>query len=79
MDIYTASEVSYKNGYEAGVKEFTERLFDNFISNVQKRYCIIGGSEHSCKYTEGYTVDDVLSNIDTTLKELTESKNDFEG
>lgn len=26
MDIYTASETAYKNGYEAGVKEFAEKF-----------------------------------------------------
>ena len=26
MKEYTATELAYKNGYEAGVKEFTERL-----------------------------------------------------
>lgn len=26
MDIYTAQEVAYKNGYEAGVKEFAKKL-----------------------------------------------------
>ena len=26
MDKYTISEVAYKNGYEAGVKEFAEKL-----------------------------------------------------
>lgn len=32
MDIYTASEVAYKNGYEAGVKEFAKRLEADFVS-----------------------------------------------
>ena len=27
MNIHDATETSYKNGYEAGVKEFAEKLF----------------------------------------------------
>ena len=55
-------------------KEFAERLHDNFISTVQKKCCRLN-NEHSYKWTEGFTVDDVLSNIDNTLKELTEGNN----
>lgn len=51
------------------IKEIAERLHDKFISEVQKHYCRIN-SEHSYKYTEGYTVDDVLSTIDNLVKEM---------
>ena len=61
MDIYTMSEQSYKNGYNAGVKELAERLKADFVS-----YENYGG-----KYVKFL--------IDKFLKELTESKNDFEG
>lgn len=60
MDIYTAQEVAYKNGYEAGVKEFAERL------------------HQKCAIDRGFAVmpEDA---IEITLKELMESKNNFEG
>lgn len=48
-------------------REFADKLHDNFISKVQKHYCRL----NTDKYTEGYTVDDVLSSIVNTLKELT--------
>lgn len=53
-----------------GSEEFAERLSHRFIEKVQTYYCRVN-SEHSYKYTEGYTVDDVLSNIDNLLKEMT--------
>ena len=33
MNVYTATEQAYKNGYEAGVKEFAERLCEGRVSN----------------------------------------------
>lgn len=51
-------------------REFADKLHDNFISKVQKHYCRLN-TEHSYKYTEGYTADDVLSTIVNTLEELT--------
>lgn len=33
MDKHTATEQAYKNGYEAGVKEFAERLCEGRVSN----------------------------------------------
>lgn len=67
-----------KNAFALGMKvakseayrEFADKLHDNFISKVQKHYCRLN-TEHSYKYTEGYTADDVLSTIVNTLEELT--------
>ena len=39
MDIYTASEVAYKNGYKAGVKELAEKLKEYFFYDLE-RECI---------------------------------------
>ena len=58
MDIYTASEVAYKNGYEAGVKEFAERLEHAEYGQLDWEYGTI-------IYTQ---VD-----IDNVLKELTKN------
>ena len=50
-------------------RELADKLHDNFISKVQKRYCLLSSNPY--KYTEGYTADDVLSTIVNTLEELT--------
>ena len=39
MDIYTVSEVAYKNGYEAGTKDFVKRLKEYFFYDLE-RECI---------------------------------------
>ena len=41
MDIYTAQEVAYKNGYEAGVKEFAARLKEYFLLNLAEKISVI--------------------------------------
>jgi hypothetical protein len=33
MNTYTATVQAYKNGYEAGVREFAERLCEDRVSN----------------------------------------------
>lgn len=58
MDIYTASEVAYKNGYEAGVKEFAERLEHGEHGQLDWEYGTI-------IYTQ--------NDIDNVLKELTKN------
>ncbi len=65
MDIYTASETAYKNGYEAGVKIFAERLKAQYVDYDNN----VGAVGKSTLYKA----------IDRIKKELTESKNDFEG
>ena len=34
MDKHTATELAYKNGYDNGVKEFAERIFEAFPSDM---------------------------------------------
>ena len=59
MNIHDATEVAYRNGYEAGVKEFAYKLVDA----INKDITLYG----RC------TVCDVARRINDTLKELTES------
>ncbi len=61
MNIYDVSEISYKNGYEAGVKEFAEKL---------KRSATAQNKTKDEKYV--YKIDTDF--IDNLAKELTESK-----
>ena len=53
------------------IKEFATRLHNNFISKVTKYHCRVN-DRHSYKFLVGYLVDDVLSNIDNLVKEMTE-------
>ena len=57
MNIHDATEYAYKNGYEAGVKEFAERLKEKL-----KNVC----------YVEEYDSIYVHKIIDNLAKELTE-------
>ena len=34
MNIHDATEVAYKNGYEAGVKEFGKMLIDKSVNGI---------------------------------------------
>lgn len=66
MKAYDETEQAYKNGYEAGVKDFAERL---------KGYCcrmFDMGSGHEA----GEVVLLEFSDIDKLVKELTEGKGD---
>lgn len=63
-------ETAKSEAYE----ELADKLHDNFISKVQKRYCLLSSNPY--KYTEGYTADDVLSTIVNTLEELTRNLHD---
>lgn len=66
MDIYTASEISYKNGYEAGVKEFAKELYNQVIEY----------ETYDSHYT--YEILDRIENLEEYLVgKLT--KNDAEG
>ena len=58
MNIHEATEQAYKNGYEAGVREFAERLKDK---SIVARTC------DDSKFELVVTI----SNIDTIAKELT--------
>lgn len=70
MDIYTAQEVAYKNGYEAGVKEFAEKFKEKAGSIVTS--C----QGYEIYETKQYQISAV--DFDNLAKELTESKNDLE-
>ena len=63
MNIHDATEQAYKNGYEAGVKEFAKRLKDNI--DYGKIYRTVDDYELT------------ITHIKNTAKELT--KNDAEG
>ena len=63
MDKYAIAEVAYKNGYEAGVKEFAKRLKDNI--DYGKLYRTVDDYELT------------ITHIKNTARELT--KNDAEG
>ena len=67
MDKHTATEQAYKNGYEAGVKEFAERLKERAVSHS---YC----NAPDFKLNTKYEIWD--SCIDNLLTELTERKED---
>ena len=47
MNIHDATEQAYKNGYEAGVKEFAEKYCSRF--------------DLTCNYTNGYIIGSVQS------------------
>ena len=63
MDIYTASEVSYKNGYEKGIADFAKRLKDNIDNGELYRT------------VDDYEL--TITHIKNTARELT--KNEAEG
>lgn len=59
MDVYTASEQAYKNGYNAGVKELAERL--------------IGIYSNRFPYDQpnaSTSIDALLHNINSLVKEM---------
>ena len=62
MDIYTASECAYKNGYEKGIADFAKRLKENIDNG--KIYRTVDDYELT------------ITHIKNTAKELT--KNDAE-
>ena len=62
MNIHDATEISYKNGYEAGVKEFAEKLKENI--DYGKLYRTVDDYELT------------ITHIKNTARELT--KNDAE-
>lgn len=37
MNVYTATEQAYKNGYEAGVREFADKIFEEAPNITQER------------------------------------------
>lgn len=117
MDIYTASEVAFKNGYEAGVKEFAVKIAEvfsryahlhSYSEDARKDYieaddgteiemCSVWDVLSLKKYemSEYEEMNRLQKNIENIAnerlltelekdfrllaKELTESKNDFEG
>ena len=56
MNVYTATEQAYKNGYEAGVKEFAERFKEKVGSIPQYHFNLL----------------QVEDDINTLVKEMTE-------
>lgn len=54
-----------KTAKSEAIKEVAESFLTEVIKKCQKRYCLL---DHN-KYTEGYTVDDILSTIDI-VKEM---------
>ena len=41
MDKYAIAEVAYKNGYEAGVKEFAEKLKEKADGGFWQEHCYV--------------------------------------
>lgn len=62
MHIHDMTEEAYKNGYEAGVKKFAERL--------KKEKCDMVSSRNYC----GHLYEITGSDIDDLVKEMTEQK-----
>lgn len=54
MDIHTATEVAYKNGYEAGAKELAERLIEKaYVNSYSDMVVNVASIDHILKEMVG--------------------------
>lgn len=62
MNIYNATEIAFKNGYEKGVKDFAERLSDKISDSLERSQNSPDG--------DNYFITDVYTDIDKLEKEM---------
>ena len=72
MDIYMASEVAYKNGYEAGVKEFAEKITEVFM-----RYAHLHNYADQARVAQVESVDGTKIEMQSVWDVLTLKKHDM--